>query len=197
MARVRWDEHHEGGRTTDLVPVADLELETKMVSTLSAKTVTFQMPCSTSSRAIVGPSAENSMDADIEAVGHVGGNFTDAALGECLISGFGTEGGEHILCYSPSQGGGWSGVPCRTFASVYWVIWNRQWIPHEELDEGHVARFSTGRCSDGDGFDVTSSLERIHHRCPLAATTDVIDFNSTLIRRVLRSTPMWMSHPQT
>ena len=82
----------------------DLKLE-KMVSTLSAKAVSFQLPCTTSSRRRAAPAKDEVVDADIESAGYVGDHFTDTALGECVVSGFGTEGGEAILYYSPSQGG--------------------------------------------------------------------------------------------
>jgi hypothetical protein len=189
VARVKWDEHYEGGSTTDLVPVVDLKLV--KVSTLSAKAVTFQMPCSTSSRNSIAPSMETSVDDDIESAGYVGEYFTDAALGECLISGFGTEGGEHILYYSPSQGG-----------EVEWDSLSH--VRQRVLDDLESTVDSTrkarrrayyGRTRGLQGFPqnevptVTALMSRAASRGLTAAVPwQQRPMSSTLIRRVLRST---------
>ena len=75
----------DSGKTTDVVSVIDLKLE-KMVSTLSAKAVSFQLPCTTSSRRRAAPAKDEVVDADIESAGYVGDHFTDTALGECLLN---------------------------------------------------------------------------------------------------------------
>jgi hypothetical protein len=189
VARVKWDEHYEGGSTTDLVPVVELKLE--KVSTLPAKAVPYQLPCSTSSRNPIAPSMETSVDDDIESAGYVGEYFTDAALGECVISGFGTEGGEHILYYSPSQGG-----------DVEWDSLSH--VRQRVLDDLESTVDSTRRARRRAYYGRTRGLHGFpHNEVPTVTAlmsqavsrglaTDVPwqqrPMSSNLIRRVLRST---------
>ena len=93
IAQIRWD---EGG---GLMPAKIQDIQHESAKSLQQTTMVL-----TSRHSNIQTQLDTSIDNDLQAAGLVGESFHDPDLGECVVTGIGSEGGTMIVYYKASNG---------------------------------------------------------------------------------------------